>query len=895
MPLWTGGSHSREQLSGKAKGEAEEKTWEQAYKDLREEWREKPISYAKQRLGLTPTHQQRDLLNAIREPGSKVTARSGHGTGKAQPCDLIIPTPNGPRRFGDLKPGDHVFGADGRQAKVLAVHPQGVKEIFEVAFNDGSSTLCCGDHLWTVMGRDGRRIDRPGGPSLEWIVISTNELIRRGLKRNNGAYEARQWEIPLHGPVEFAERSLPIDPYIAGLWLGDGRDDGRITVADDEIIDRLNPRSIGSKQGTHAKSISLNGMRECLKSVGLLGLRSHEKFIPDILKYTPIDVRMNVLKGLMDSDGTVDNSRGLISFCSVSERLANDVQWLVRSLGGRASISFKQAWYSGKNGKRVIGKQAFNVAVSCRFECFSLTRKQALCRPAQERYAKRWMDYIEPAGDAECICITIDREDGLYLTNDFIVTHNSAALAVAIWWKLECFDYSKVPCTAPSAVQLRDILWAEVSKWYRRSLDMSRAWGMPQDFWLSTLFEITQDKISCMGAPREWFAVARTARPEQPDALQGFHASDITISEDGRTIVIDNETTIDTHKGQIMFVIEEAGGVHDKIFEVAEGALSSPNASLLMGGNPTRATGYFAASHKQNRAEFTTLHFRSSDSPLVAPGYRPGLVRKFGEGSNVVRVRADGEFPRADDDTLIPLDAVEAAVSRAHVDDVEPGDRRLGVDIARYGDDRTVFLLRDGPNVEHMRIEAKLDTMRTTGIIVNLIRKWHVNSVHLDISGGLGAGPYDRLKEMQRAKKLPEGLLIIGVNVAEKAPHRSGLETEHQPFRLRDYLWLEMSDWIMTGEASFSEVAKDMAEDLAGELCSVKYMIDSSGRLVIESKDMMKRRGLRSCDLADALGTTFFSAGVIGPGAALFEIVRQQAAALKKKLEDATHGQQTAA
>lgn len=468
-------------------------------------------------------------------------------------------------------------------------------------------------------------------------------------------------------------------------------------------------------------------------------------------------------------------------------------------------------------------------------------------------------------------------------------TGKSAALAVAIWWKLECFDYSKVPCTAPSAVQLRDILWAEIAKWYRHSLDMSRAWGMPQEFWLSSLFEITQDKISARGAPKEWFAVARTARPEQPDALQGFHASDITISEDGRAIVAE-EVVKDIHKGQIMFVIEEAGGVHDKIFEVAEGALSSPNASLLMGGNPTRSSGYFAASHKQNRAEFKTLHFRSSDSPLVASGYRPGLVRKFGEGSNVVRVRADGEFPRTDDDTLIPLDAVEAAIERAHVDTVDSNDRRLGVDVARYGDDRTVFVLRDGPNVENIRIESKMDTMRCTGIIVHLLRKWQANSVHIDISGGLGAGPYDRLTEMRRAGKLPEGLVLVGVNVAEKAPHRSGLDTEHQPYRLRDYVWLEMADWIMTGEPSFEDIPKDIAEDLAGELCSVRYAIDSAGRLVIESKDMMKKRGLRSCDLADALGTTFFSAGVIGPGAAIFELVRREAEALRKSKLEETNG-----
>ena len=323
----------------------------------------------------------------------------------------------------------------------------------------------------------------------------------------------------------------------------------------------------------------------------------------------------------------------------------------------------------------------------------------------------------------------------------------------------------------------------------------------------STLFEITQDKISAMGAPSEWFAVARTARPEQPDALQGFHASEITISEDGRAIIVDEETQIDlkAHKGQIMFVIEEAGGVHDKIFEVAEGALSSPNAIPSHGRQSDPVDRVFCSVTYAQPRRIHNTPFPQFKLATRGPGYRPGLVRKFGEGSNVVRVRADGEFPRADDDTLIPLDAVEAAIQRPHVDDVEPGDRRLGVDVARYGDDRTVFILRDGPNIEHIRIEAKLDTMRCTGIIVNLIRKWHANSVHIDISGGLGAGPYDRLREMKRGGKLPAELILVGVNVAEKAPHRSGLDTEHQPFRLRDFVWLEMADWIMNSEPSFDE------------------------------------------------------------------------------------------
>jgi len=112
-----------------------------------------------------------------------------------------------------------------------------------------------------------------------------------------------------------------------------------------------------------------------------------------------------------------------------------------------------------------------------------------------------------------------------------------------------------------------------------------------------------------------WFAVARTSRPETPDALQGFHASDIRVSDDGRSII---ETLNDTTRGQIMFVIDEAAGVSDRVFEVAEGALASPNSSLLMGGNPTRGT---SESSPQTKVP---LHEASAPSPAInSPADRP--------------------------------------------------------------------------------------------------------------------------------------------------------------------------------------------------------------------------------------------------------------------------------
>lgn len=425
----------------------------------------------------------------------------------------------------------------------------------------------------------------------------------------------------------------------------------------------------------------------------------------------------------------------------------------------------------------------------------------------------------------------------------------STSVSAAIWWMLECFDYPKIPCTAPTASQLRDVLWSELGKWARYSGEQSRKSDLPEELWLTSLFNINQDRIADKGAPDQWFAVARTARKENPDALQGFHASGLTISDDGTGI-----KEVGTG-GQIMFVVEEASGVDDAIFEVAEGALSSHGARLLMVGNPTKNTGYFARSHKQDRGDFTTLHFACANSPLVDPTYRTRLVRKFGEGSNVVRVRADGEFPKQDDDTLMSLEDVEACIDR----EIMPGggERRLGVDVARYGNDRTAFVLRQGNVVERCIIKAKQDTMTTAGDAIAYAREWGADRIFVD-ECGLGAGVVDRLRELKQP--------VVGVNVADAAPESARkyqtadgrkILADAPPKRLRDHLWQEMARWVREDLPTFRDMDRDNAEDLSGELASIKYAMDSSGQLVVESKDQMKARGLRSPDIADALGLTF--------------------------------------
>lgn len=416
----------------------------------------------------------------------------------------------------------------------------------------------------------------------------------------------------------------------------------------------------------------------------------------------------------------------------------------------------------------------------------------------------------------------------------------SGSMSAAIWWHLECFDYCRVPCTAPTASQLYNVLWAELAKWQRRGDERARQDGLPEALWLSNLFNRTQDRLADIGAPTDWYAVARTSRRESPDALQGFHASDVTITDDDKAVQRSEAG------GAIMFVIEEASGVPDEIFEVAEGALSSHGARLIMAGNPTRNAGFFARSHKQDRSLYTPLHFRCADSPLVDENYRPNLIRKYGADSNVVRVRADGEFPKQEDDVLISLEWTESALER---EAAPSGPRRiLGVDVARFGDDRCTFILRAGRQVERIEVRAKQDTMVTAGQAMQFWREWGADGIHVDVVG-LGAGVADRLRE--------QGAPVVDVNVAESAPEREYGRGEAQPRMLRDYLWLEMQKWFRDEEPSLMGDEIDHRQDLAGELASVRYGIDSAGRIVIESKDAMKKRGLRSPDLADGLALTF--------------------------------------
>lgn len=365
-------------------------------------------------------------------------ARGGSGSGKAQPNDTPTLTPYGWVPIGDLRPGDFVIGKNGRPTRVLATWPQGVKPVVRFTFHDGTTTRCCHDHLWTT-----RRGDRL------WSVRTTTNLMALYSRERKSKFV-----VPVVEPVEFSDEFVapkPIEPYALGLLLGNGCFIEGITPTfssgDDELIDHLKaslddcaPRKIngpdwalramsGRARGTDGRFGRGNPLITALESLDLRGKHSDRKFVPTQYLLASADDRLAVLQGLMDTDGTVCKRPGKeiggATFCTTSAQLAEDVCFLVRSLGGEARLGGPYIKHYTHNGEKRTGKPAYIINVKMTTCPFRLQRKASAWRAPVKYFPNKIIRSIEQAGEAECTCITVDAEDGLYVTEGFIVTHNT--------------------------------------------------------------------------------------------------------------------------------------------------------------------------------------------------------------------------------------------------------------------------------------------------------------------------------------------------------------------------------------------------------------------------------------------------------------------------------------
>ncbi|MBT2488963.1 PhoH family protein [Streptomyces sp. ISL-96] len=384
-----------------------------------------------------------DSIPRLMAAGTIEVAPLAYMRGRAQPIFTNVLTPEGWRPIGDLQVGDLVIGSNGEPTPVLGVFPQGEKDIYRVTAQDGSWTLCCGEHLWTVRTAADRRRDKP------WRVLETKEMIG-----NLRAAHARRYELPLlTAPVCFPEREVPMDPYALGLLLGDGCLTGSTTPSfsteDAELAEALEasltgvvvrhrggPNYVLNRVKAPGDVVTLeNPVTRILRELDILRTRSHSKFVPDQYLYNSAEVRLGVLQGLLDADGgpvTQADRTCRIQYTTTSIVLRDDVISLVQSLGGvaytrrRAAEGRTPGLAKGRKVQHRYDAHVVDIRLPEGIEPFRLARKCDTYHAAGGGgRPMRFIDSIEPAGREEAVCIQVAAEDSLYVTQDYLLTHNT--------------------------------------------------------------------------------------------------------------------------------------------------------------------------------------------------------------------------------------------------------------------------------------------------------------------------------------------------------------------------------------------------------------------------------------------------------------------------------------
>lgn len=365
------------------------------------------------------------------------------GAGKAQPLDAKVHTPTGWRRMGDLKRGDVVTTPGGDVARIDGVFPQGKIPIFKVTFEDGRSTEACGNHLWQVQFKPEATLAKPKGvPTGKALpkTLNTSELVRR-LATDEGRFV-----VPLPAPVQKPRANLPLDPYVLGYLLADGDFSPRqlaFHTQDPEIVSTLRAKMPAGVESIPVRAhpgrywlkwkdqtehnAGLHPIREAFFRLGLDRAGQRTKYVPNAYLEASMEQRMALLQGLMDANGGVFPKRGL-TFVTQSEKLAHGVQQLVWSLGGVSSIRtrFDEITPQGVT-RTTYPTYQVSVRMPNAREVFTLKRLQdaAANLPAPTGLI---LTSITPAGEKEAQCIHIDHPDHLYVTDNYIVTHNTEAL-----------------------------------------------------------------------------------------------------------------------------------------------------------------------------------------------------------------------------------------------------------------------------------------------------------------------------------------------------------------------------------------------------------------------------------------------------------------------------------
>ena len=396
--------------------------------------------------------------------------------GKACPDDTPIPTPDGWRKLGDLQVGDYVFNADGEPVKVIGIYPQnGERETYRITFKDGRTADCSPDHLWTVKVLGCKHLK----------TLTTAEMLKSHehvfTTKDGIVHHEHPYAVPLCGPIQYPHKDVPVDPWVLGALIGNGcLSEKALTLSSGNLwVPKEMARRIGypatmRQYGNYSYHFVKDTTRDSDGSYrrwyvqtkeflgdipDLIGSKSGDKCIPDIYKYNSVDVRYAILQGLMDTDGHITKDRFEVSYTTTSPRLKDDIVEIVRSLGYRAHVT-----NDGRDKYRSGICYSIYIACPNNDKCKLFLANEAKLRLAKkakkyDRIKRHTDNYlkiinIERVEDTHQRCIKVDDPRHLYVTENYVVTHNTYCSIAS-----SCFMQARTIVISPIAKLLKQ--WKE--------------------------------------------------------------------------------------------------------------------------------------------------------------------------------------------------------------------------------------------------------------------------------------------------------------------------------------------------------------------------------------------------------------------------------------------------
>lgn len=801
-----------------------EKAIESAFEELKKrsdnaDYLNDPVGWARDVLGVKLWSKQREILESL-VTNKKTAVKSSHAIGKGVTKDTPIPTPTGMRLFGELREGDYVLDVHGNPTLVTYVSPDKYLDNYEVVFDDGTVIQCDADHLWQVQDLTKRRRKVSDWRDHWGNTITKNVVdLKNSLRTESGQY---RWRVPIAGALQKPHNlDLPIDPYLLGVWLGDGTTTSGVISGGSTktFYETLSPDEVTRADSReHVSTVYYRSpqLHDSLQASGLLG----NKHIPhEYLWNTSETQRRDLLAGLMDSDGFVGTSSGIDL---TDKRLTEDVMRLLLSLGVKASLREGDAGHT-KNGIQTVTGTRYRISFTTTWNPFR-NRGENWTPPKTSKHSIRTIVDIRQVESEITRCITVENELSCFLIgNEFVPTHNTFLSAVAVCWWVSTRPNGVVRTTAPTSYQVGQLLWKEIRTMHARN---------------SLVGEVNQNnewKTNVNGA----INVVASGQKPSDTSIHSFHGVHAT---DG-----------------VLTVLDEGCGIVKALFTAADAISTGLNDRVLTVGNPddpnTPFGEIFLNVTEENKRIWNRITVSAFDTPNFTGEEVPDIVRQnliqpdwveergieWGVDSGRYKSKILGEFPDQSDNSFFTQQGIDKAYD-TEIDPDTDAPLILGVDIAGGGEDDTVIYSNRAGHIRKVISWSNGDAVFLARRILDEAIRLDADEIRID-NGGFGKGVIDMILTDPRCVQFTIIRMMGGDQASDPSAHRNKRAENY------DHLRMSLDRGLVDLDPSDTKVKEQML--------GVRYEYTERGAIKLEAKADIRKRSGKSPDDLDAIVYAF--------------------------------------